>query len=142
MFISFREFAKYFIASPLGWALVIANLLVFLYLLEEFEQVRKFTNVQCDESGNVMQFGLVSLSDLLLFHESVNSLPSLVAESINRLIFPQYFNPCRNYSFREYPFLVGSKYAVELICESVQWFLLGNFFEKTYKFLKAQTYVS
>lgn len=124
-----REFIKNFAKSYLGWLLVIANLAFFLYLLKEILRISELSNIYCD--GNAPNFGIVQTSTLFLIYATLNFPASLIESLLSQILFWNYNNPCINYSFNDYPVIFTGKIVLGIICQSIQWFLIGYILEKT-----------
>lgn len=125
----FREFIRDFTTIRLGWLFVVANLAVFLYLLGEMNRVSEFSKFSCD--GNITSFGVVQTSSLFLVHAILNLPASFVEGLLSKILFWNHGNPCIHYNYDEYPFIFIGKFVIALMCQCMQWFLVGYLFEKT-----------
>ncbi len=118
-----------FSTSRLGWILVIANLLLFAYLFEEIALLQEMSRGFCDESG-IKQIGFTQSSNLFNLFVLLNIFPTIIGQYLSDIIFWNFKDVCVNYSYEKYPFIYVGKFVILLLCQSIQWLLIGYGFEK------------
>lgn len=124
----FRDFST----SHFGWLLVVANLLFFAYLFNEIVHLQELSVGFCDENGN-LHFGSVQASNLFTLYVGINLPSIIIGQKLSEIIFWNFNDPCINYTYAKYPLIFVGKFAILILCQSIQWFSIGYFFEKLIK---------
>lgn len=121
--------------SRFAWFLIVSNLLFFVFLAGEINYIQSASQGYCDENG-IRHFAFVEPSRIFQLFVLIN-LPAIAfGQLLNEIIFWNFNDPCISYSYDKYPLIYLGKTAILLICQSIQWFLVGYLIGRIHRKLK------